>query len=109
MNEPTNGQQPDEETRHSLRIEDAGDPIAWRAYSGYETTIADMFAACSVLGLRCWVDLDGQVCLIIAQTKHMPAGPDLPDCEELARAMWGLDSADDIDHVTRQSHLPFSG
>jgi hypothetical protein len=107
MNQDTKGQPPaDDERHHTLRIEDSDDPIAWRCYPGQETTVGEMYAACTQLGLRCWVDLDGEVCLIVAQTKNMPAGPDLPDGEELARAMWGLDTPESVDVVTRQSRLP---
>lgn len=104
-----NGQQPDEQQRRTLRIEDADDPVAWRCYPGTETTVAELYLACTMLGLRCWVDLDGEVCLIVAQCKAMPAGPDLPDGEELARAMWGLDTPELVDIVSRQSRLPFNG
>jgi len=108
MNQNNNGGQPDEK-RHSLRIEDADEPVSWRAYPGMETTIAEMYAACTQLGLRCWVDLDGEICLIVCQTKALPAGPDLPDCEQLARAMWGLETPEDVDMISRQSHLAFDG
>lgn len=110
MDTNNNGGVPaDDDRHHTLRIEDSDEPVAWRAYPGPETTIAELYAACTQLGLRVWVDLDGEVCLIVAQTKALPAGPDLPDCAELAAAMWGIDTPESIDCVTRQSRMTFDG
>jgi len=80
------GERPDE-IPYSLRIEDPANATTWRAYPGPATTIGELMLACHEFGLRVWVDLDGDVCLV----DNNDGLDDLPDSAELVAVMWGLD------------------
>lgn len=94
MNSQTKGEVPD---GHTLTIKDGDDAITWRAYPGPSTTIAEMMLACHTYGLRVWVDLDGEVCMII-DTRRI-GDERLPHLYEIATCMWPMTDVNPDQHT----------
>jgi hypothetical protein len=73
----------------SLYIEDEQTPDTWRAYPSGTTTIEELKRACEAFNVRPWVDLDGRVCLVMADAYGADDVP--PDACALVGAMYGTD------------------
>ena len=87
-----NDNKPHEEIPYTLSIRDVDDSATWRAYPSHATTIGELKRACVEFDLICWVDLDGEVCLI---PRDMTTTNPLPDATALVACLYGVGKPDD--------------